>query len=403
MRILQISNPKELAKVMREIKVDAYGIRIMVPKGITHTVRINSLPCISANILKQEMLSLGAEAAVTKATLTGKVKKTDCILMGNLAQFNRLAEKLNKQPFGLSGLGRNLSRILSNYQSDEFILKLGGHKLALSPGQTKIMGIVNLTPDSFSGDGLYPASAIQHPLSSIIDFTQKLIEDGADIIDIGGESSRPGAKPVSVKEESKRIMPSIKILAKKIKVPISVDTYKPQVAERALDSGAVIVNDISGLKNPKMCKIISKYDAAAVIMHIKGQPKTMQKNPRYACLLNEIIDYLDNAVNDAVSCGINKDKIIIDPGIGFGKALEHNLQILKNLKEFKILGKPILAGPSRKSFIGKILKCGPEGRLAGTISACVLAAGNGANIVRVHDVRAVKDALKVSDAILSVS
>jgi dihydropteroate synthase len=265
------------------------------------------------------------------------------------------------------------------------------------------MGVVNLTPDSFSGDGFftYGERRTAYCLDKIIEYAEKLVCDGADIIDVGGESSRPGAKPVSVKEELSRTVPVIKALSKKIKVPVSIDTYKPEVARRAIDNGAAIVNDITGLRNPVMRKTVSAYKAGVVIMHMKGRPRTMQNRPVYKSLINEITEYLDKAVNLAVFDGIDREKIIVDPGIGFGKTLEHNLEILKRLKEFQILGRPILAGPSRKSFIGKILNVGPKTRLPGTIASCVLAAKFGAHIVRVHDVKEVKQALKVSDATLN--
>lgn len=419
MRILPISNPQDLKQIMQDIKVDDYGIKIMVPKGIGYLVKINALSCIAANILKQEMLSLGGDVAIARDALTGRTKRTDCLLIGNLSQFNRLNEKLNRQPFGLNRLAKDLSGVLTNYQKDCFRLNLGRYKLNLRPRRICIMGVVNLTPDSFSGDGLYRdmgcgirdagygmrdaqfATRYPLPTTRIIDFVEKMVSDGADIIDVGGESTRPGAKAISVKEELIRTIPIIKKLAKKIKVPLSIDTYKPEVAKQALDNGAVIVNDITGLRDPRMLKIIAKYKAGVVIMHMKGNPTTMQKNPIYKSLIDEIIDFLDKAIKRAVETGINKDRIIVDPGIGFGKTLEHNLEILKGLREFKTLGYPILVGPSRKSFIGKILKVEPQERIFGTISACVLAATFGAHILRVHDVKAVKEALKVTDAILN--
>ena len=392
---------------MQDIKVDPYGIEIMLPKAVNHLVRINSISCITANILKQEMLSLGGDVAVARGALTGKSKKTDCLLMATLSQFNHFVEKLNRQPFGLDRLAHDLSDSLANYQKDKFNLNLGRYKLALREGRTYIMGVVNITPDSFSADGLYQGLS---PLGlkgtllkgavpdRVFNFVEKMVEDGADIIDIGGESTRPGAWPVPVKEELKRTIPVIKKIAKKIKVPISIDTYKPEVARQALDNGAVMVNNITGLNN-KMAKIASGYKAALVIMHMKGRPRTMQNNPVYASLIDEVTEYLDRAINRAVAWGVDREKIIVDPGIGFGKALEHNLEILNRLKEFKILGRPLLVGPSRKSFIGKILNAGPQERAFGTVSACILAAKNGANIVRVHDVLAVKQAIKVLNAI----
>jgi len=404
MRILQPNNHKELKKLMQDIKVDPYGIEIMLPKAVQHLVRINSISCIAANILKQEMLSLGGDVAVARDALTGKVKKTDCLLMATLSQFNRLTEKLNRQPFGLNRLAHDLSDNLTNYQKDEFNLDLGRYKLILRQGKTYIMGIVNLTPDSFSADGLYRKSHIANRISqidSIIEHIERMVNDGADIIDIGGESTRPGAEPIPVKEELERTIPIIKKIARKIKVPISIDTYKPEVARQALDCGAVMVNDITGLNN-KMAKIVSKYKAGVVLMHMKGNPRTMQNNPVYKSLIDEITEYLDKAISEAVAWGIDRERIIVDPGIGFGKTLEHNLEILKRLREFKILGRPMLVGPSRKSFLGKILNAGPQERIFGTVSACVLAVKNGANVIRVHDVKAVKEAIKVLNTISNV-
>jgi dihydropteroate synthase len=261
------------------------------------------------------------------------------------------------------------------------------------------MGIVNLTPDSFSGDGFYKLTKTYELTNSIVNYAEQLVKDGADIIDVGGESSRPGAKPVSVKEELSRTIPVIKVLNKKINVPISIDTYKPEVARVALESGAVMVNDITGLRNPKMAKVIARYKAGVVIVHMKGNPASMQKDPEYASLIDELIDYLDKAINRAQAAGIDKEKIIIDPGIGFGKSVEHNLEIVNRLQEFKALARPILVGPSRKSFIGKILNVGPQQRIFGTVSSYVLAAKSGANILRVHDVKEVKQALKILEAI----
>jgi dihydropteroate synthase len=380
---------------MHDIGVDPYGARIMLPKALNYLVKVDGISPIAANILKQEMLSFGGDAAVARDVLTGRAKKTDCLLIGNLAQLNRLKDKLHKQPFGLPALSRELTSVLGNYQKNEFIMKLGKFGLAFRK-RCLIMGIVNVTPDSFSGDGLYKLT-----VPEIVNYALKLERDGADIIDIGGESSRPGAKPVPVKEEIKRIIPALKEIVKKIKIPVSVDTYKPEVAKQALDNGAAVINDITGLRDARMTKIISKYKAGAVIMHMKGNPRTMQNNPEYGSVTSEIIDYFKSAISRAEAGGICKDKIIIDPGIGFGKSYGHNLEILNGLAEFKVLGRPILAGTSRKSFLGKILNTGPDERIFGTISSCVLAAGAGANMVRVHDVKQVYEALKVSNAILN--
>ncbi|MDD2689031.1 MAG: dihydropteroate synthase [Candidatus Omnitrophica bacterium] len=400
-RILQISNQQDLKQIMRDIRVDPYGIKIMLPKADTYLIKMNSISNITANILKQEMLSLGGDVAIARDALTGKTKNTDCLIIGNLSQLTRLNHKLNKQPFGLNRLGQDLFRGIRNYQRNGFILEAGRYKLNLGR-RSYVMGIINLTPDSFSGDGLYRIrDTANHRVQpgDIIDAAEKMVNDGADILDAGGESTRPGARPVSIKEELKRTIPLIKLLAKKIKIPISIDTHKPEVARQALDNGASMVNDISGLRNPEMAKIIAKYKAAVVIMHMKGTPGTMQQNPQYSFLIEEIIGHLAKAIEKAESFGISKEKIIIDPGLGFGKLLTHNLEILRRLAEFKVLGVPILVGPSRKSFIGNILNSLPQERTLGTVSACVLAVRNGAKLVRVHDVKEVKQALKVLDAI----
>ncbi len=382
---------------MHDIGVDPYGIKIMLPKAAVYLVHLSAVSNVVANILKQEMLSLGGDVAVARGALTGAIKNTDCLIMGTLSQIIRLLEKLQKQPFGLSALGNDLSRKIENYRRDNFVLSLGAYKLNLTR-RTHIMGIVNLTDDSFSGDGLLKSTDCGLR-STVYDVVAQMINDGADIIDVGGQSSRPGAKTITSKEEIKRTAPIIKKLAKKIKKPISIDTYKPDVAKAALDNGALIINDITGLRNPKMAKIAAKYKAGVVIMHMLKTPRTMQKNPRYNILIKDIINYLNQAIVTALNAGVAQEKIIIDPGIGFGKTFEHNLEILNKLSELKVLGQPILVGLSRKSFIGKIIDKAPQERLAGTISACVLAAHNGAKILRVHDVKQIKEALKVFDAL----
>lgn len=261
--------------------------------------------------------------------------------------------------------------------------------------KTYIMGILNVTPDSFADGGLY------FDKSSAIERAYQIVEEGADIIDIGGESTRPGSEPISIKEELIRTIPLIEAISKKIKVPISIDTYKSEVAKVALDAGASMVNDISGLRfDPKMTDVVSEYKVPVVIMHIKGKPQDMQQNPVYDALIPEIIDYFRMGIIMATRAGVLEDKIIIDPGIGFGKTFDHNLEIINNLYEFTLLEKPILIGPSRKAFIGKILGDAPATeRLEGTAAAVSISIINGANVVRVHDVKETVKVAKVADAV----
>jgi len=257
------------------------------------------------------------------------------------------------------------------------------------------MGILNVTPDSFADGGLFSSR------DAAIERGVRMEEEGADIIDVGGESTRPGSEPLGHGEEVLRVIPVIDALAKRVKVPISIDTYKADVAKQALDAGASIINDISGLRfDPEMAKVAAAYRAPMVLMHIKGTPKNMQVNPHYDALIPEIVDYLRVSVRLAVDAGIREDMIIVDPGIGFGKTFEHNLEILRNLREFTFLEKPLMVGPSRKAFIGKILgNASASERMEGTAAAVAISITNGASIVRVHDVREMGKVAKVADAI----
>lgn len=259
--------------------------------------------------------------------------------------------------------------------------------------RTLIMGILNVTPDSFSDGGLY----LQHERA--IAQGLKLAEDGADIIDVGGESTRPGANPVPVKEELRRVIPVIEGLRKESQIMISIDTYKAPVAEAALAAGAEMVNDISALRFDKaMTSLLAEHDLPVVLMHMQGEPRTMQENPRYNDVVSEVSEFLRERIAAAVAAGIAE--IIIDPGIGFGKTVEHNLEILRRLAELKALGRPILIGPSRKSFIGQLTGAPLDERLPGTIASVVLGIAGGADIVRVHDVLEIKRAVQVADAII---
>ena len=279
-------------------------------------------------------------------------------------------------------------------QRKGYLLEIGQRVLNLS-SRTHLMGVLNVTPDSFSDGGRF------FKLEEAIKQGLKLAEEGADIIDVGGESTRPGSEPVAIEEELRRVIPVIEELTKRIKMPISIDTYKSRVAKEALDSGASMVNDISGSRSdPEMKKVIAEYDVPVVLMHIKGTPKNMQESPKYENLLEDVKSYLSQSISIAEEAGIGEDKIIIDPGIGFGKTLEDNLKILKNLNEFTELDRPLMIGVSRKSFIGKILDLPIDERLEGSLASMAVAIMNGANILRVHDVKESKRVAKLVDAIL---
>lgn len=394
LQVLELKNLNEVADELRSLKVHPGGIDIMAPKGILRMIKVRGVDSAALNILKQEMLSIGGDCAVPWNAFVSRSRDCEGIIIATQAQINRLCDKLAEQPLNLPELGRKIRSLEVNYEKDNFILCAGRYKLNLSE-RTQIMGILNVTPDSFSDGGLYldKDKAVERAI--------EMEAQGADIIDVGGESTRPGARSVSAREECESVIPVIKVLAKKLKIPVSIDTSKSEVAQKALDCGAVIVNDITGLKkDSKLAGLAKKYSAAIVLMHIKGTPRTMQKNPKYKSLICEITESLRQSIKIAKDTGIGDDKIVIDPGIGFGKAAEDNLKVLKRLREFKSLGYPILVGPSRKSFIGKVLGTDVAERLFGTAASVAVAIQNGANIVRVHDVRQMRQVARLTDAIL---
>lgn len=261
-------------------------------------------------------------------------------------------------------------------------------------GRPLVMGILNVTPDSFSDGGAYrdPERAVARAL--------RMAQEGAEVIDIGGESTRPGAAPVPVKEELHRVVPVVARLAKRSLVAISIDTMKAEVAERALGAGAWLINDVSALRaDPRMGSVIASAGAAAILMHMRGTPQTMQRNPRYRDVIEEIATFLRNAAGRAQAAGVEPDRILVDPGLGFGKTMRHNLRVLRHLERFAALGYPVVIGPSRKSFIGKTLGVDVGKRSAGTLACVAQAKQAGAFMVRVHEVAPAVQLLRMAEAI----
>jgi len=293
-----------------------------------------------------------------------------------------------------------LKYFLEKQKRDHFVLRTP-HRSLKAGHRTLVMGILNCTPDSFSDGGRYfeKQAAIDHAL--------RMVEDGADIIDVGGESTRPagtygaGAKPVSETEEMERVVPVIEALAKSTSAILSIDTYKSPVAKAAINAGASMVNDISGFQfDPTMPDVVAQSKVSVVIMHINGTPQSMQQDPAYENLMDELYQYFDERLQMASSAGISAEQIVIDPGLGFGKRMQDNYEILRRLEEFRGLGCAILVGPSRKSFIGTVLDTPVDQRLEGTAAAVALAVANGAHIVRVHDVREIHRVIKIADMIV---
>lgn len=391
-RCLHITNAREAIQEMGKVGVDPTGMKLMKGKTLHYNLKVEGIDPRTANLLKQEMLSLGGDAALDKRGLDCSTSTTDALLMGTERQFQKLSTKLEQYPH-LNSIGQSLGEILRNLSRAHYTLRCRKRTFGLGR-QTLLMGVLNVTPDSFSDGGLFfdKEKAIAHGL--------KMVEEGADFIDIGGESTRPGSKPLELDEELRRVIPVIESLAKETDVPISIDTYKSTVARKAIEAGAQIINDISGLHlDPSLSEVAAKEDVPLVLMHIRGNPETMQKDVHYESLFSEIIQYLKDSIQRAESAGVDPEQIIVDPGIGFGKTVEDNLLILKNLKEFKVLGKPLLLGTSRKTFIGKILNAGVTERLEGTLASIVVGVLNGAHIIRCHDVLQTKKAIAIADAV----
>ncbi len=392
-RYLPIISETQSAIEMEKIGVDPVGISLMSNKLLHLNLKVENLTPPQANILKQEMLSVGGEAAVPRGVITCDIDNADAILSGTEKQFRHFIEKLKLQPFGLEDIGNRIKNVIDNIHKKEFMLKCRNKDIVFGR-KTLVMGVLNITPDSFSDGGLYIKK------EDAVKRAMEMIDDGADIIDIGGESTRPGSLPVSLNDELDRVMPIVKEIAKKVKNPISIDTTKAEVARQVIENGADIVNDISAFRFDKdMAGICVKYNAPVILMHMRGTPQDMQTNVKYDDLMSEIFEYLSERVDFAISSGIKSEKIMIDPGIGFGKSAEDNLKIMSRLEEFKGFGLPIVIGTSRKSFIGKILNRDIDERLEGTAATVAAAILKGANIVRVHDVKEMKRVVDMADAI----
>ncbi len=390
-RILQIYSLEDAKRELTKINVSSQGVEVMAPKAIGLSIKLTDIKLGAANILKQEMLSIGGDAAVARGVVNGKLAISDIILLGNLDKIKKLVKKLNHQTiFGLPEIKQDLKKIIAQLENPHSkVLNCNGTKLKLN--EPKVMGIINVTPDSFSDGNQYldADKAIERAL--------EIIAQGADIIDIGGESTRPGAEKVSAETEIERVIPIIKELRKQTDLPISIDTTKAEVAEKALQAGASILNDISALQfDAEMIKVLQNYpEVPVILMHMQGTPETMQDDPHYEDVIEEILLFFEERINFCEDNGISRKRIIIDPGIGFGKRQKDNLVILKKLSEFKCLGLPIMLGASRKSFIGKIYDSEVSERLSGSLISTVFAFQSDVEIIRVHDVQEHKRFLNV--------
>jgi dihydropteroate synthase len=371
------------------LRISGHGAITLALKGLTSG---------QANTLLQVIRSSDSGTSMSCAPLfflSHEESLPDLILTGTPDQLKRFLRAFGAHDDISGKLARKIDSLLDNHLRSDYKITCRGRILELG-SRTHVMGILNVTPDSFSDGGLYVRAerAFAH--------AREMAAAGADIIDIGGESTRPGAEPLSEEEELSRIIPIIERVATELTVPVSIDTYKSSVARRALEAGASIVNDISGLRfSPDMAKIAADHGAAVIIMHIKGTPRDMQQNPVYDDVVAEVMSYLAEGIAIAIKAGVDLEKILIDPGIGFGKTLENNLTLLSRLDELRSLGRPIVLGTSRKKFIGTIIdRSVPEQRDDGTAATVALGIERGASIVRVHDVARMVRVVRMTDAVL---
>ena len=377
MIIEQLSNSIDIQKHLKALNVDSGGVAILSKKAKAHIISIKDMHVGAANILKQDALSIGADLAVPRGTVIAKEPRVNCMLIATTAQLQKLSKKELAQPFGLKDLAKKLSTIVS-----------------LKEVKTvEIMGVINANDDSFfSGSRFVNDDAVKK--------IESMIEEGASIIDIGGVSSAPNSQSVNAQEELLRVKPILDAIKEKKlyeKVAFSIDSFEPRVIEYALESGFTLVNDITGLQDDAVCEVAAKYKAKVVIMHMQGSPQTMQDNPHYSNILDEVYNFLAIQIEKAKSFGI--EDIVVDVGVGFGKTLENNIALIKNLEHFRTLGYPLLVGASRKSMIDKIDPSEVSQRLGGTLAIHLESVRNGASILRVHDVQEHSQALKVQKAL----
>lgn len=384
---------EDAVKIVASSKCDEYVYEKLAKKIIGNSFVVEDIDNRAANVLKQEAISCGCDVAVSKDISLFKKGKSNIVICANRNQIEKLVIKIKEQPFGLKILSKQISDI-NSFQLKQIVC--ADKKISLN--KILVMGIVNLSPDSFFKNGI-------EDIPVAVETALQMQKDGADIIDVGAESTRPGSRPVPIKEEITKIKNFLKLFRKKSKMPISVDTYKSEVAQVALDEGADIINDIYALryKNKEMAKIVAENKAAVILMHMKKNPLTMQQNIRYNNTLSDIFNFLSKQMNFALDSGIKKESIIVDPGIGFGKTVEDNLLIIKRLFDFKSLNVPVLMALSNKSFLAKVI--GTEDfneRRTATVVANLVSVINGADILRAHDVKETVKSLKIIDAVRRV-
>lgn len=390
--IIEMNNNKQAEIELAKLQCDKTGIHIMSNKAIFKTIKLENISTKDANLLKQTFLAKGGEVAVARGTADLSTPYTDVLICATLKQYKLALAQLKIQPWGLPKIAHAIDQVLCHAEC--FPKRTySGHKqiLSIMPKRTLVMGILNVTPDSFSDGGQY------NTMDNALRHVEEMIKNGADIIDIGCESTRPygGAKKISGEEELNRLAPILEKLISMSTVPISVDTYKSSVALAALRLGAHMINDVWGLQHDgEMARVVAQYNVPVVIMH--NQEGTHYEGD----IMSHVHEFLQTSIQIGVEAGVDFKNIIIDPGIGFGKTLEQNLIIMSRLEELKSLGCPILLGTSRKKFIGEVLDLPVEERVEGTGATVAVGIMKGANIIRVHDVKEMARIAKMTDMMM---
>lgn len=414
-RLLRCDTPEELRAALTAVHADPDDLAAMLPQGRTVLLRLDGVSAPGARVLREHLRARGAAAALSAGADRGDEPVTGVLLIGSERALRGALEALRQEPLPeLRALTREAETALDNALATERgAMRIGGRTFPWDE-RTYVMGIVNVTPDSFSGDGLLAtkpsATGGQAVTDAAVRQALTFLAEGADILDVGGESTRPGGPPVDAETEAARVVPVIEALRRETDAPISVDTYKASVAQRALDAGADMVNDEWGTRmDPDMGPLVARGEIPVVLMHNRSRPRDATQEARlggryvgirYADLVGDVLRELGALVEAAEAAGIARERIIIDPGIGFGKTVEQNLYLLNHLDALRVLGLPVLVGPSRKSFIGYTLDVPPEERMEGTAAAVALSVVRGADIVRVHDVRAMARVVRMVDAIM---
>jgi dihydropteroate synthase len=392
-RVLEVESLAEIAREIERTESDPEGVGIMTRKGRIYPIRLASVSLKAAPILKQEMLTVGGDAAHARGIADHSVASSPVVLLATWGQYRRLIPKLQRQPFRLKELADEIDHVLRAYVQHGARTVPGAHRSFVVGDRPRVMGVLNVTPDSFSDGGQFldPEAALRR--------AEQMVAEGADVIDVGGESTRPHATEVAPDEEWERIRPVLEGVKGRVSVPISVDTRHAEVAAHAIEAGADLINDVEGLRSDAMRDVAARTGAAVVLMHMRGTPATMQDDLAYADLRGEVYGALAASTDRARAAGIAPDRILIDPGLGFGKSAEQSLELLVHVGEFRGLGYPVVLGASRKSFLAAFTSStSPLDRADAGVAAAVLAAERGVALVRTHDVAGTVAALRVVGA-----